>query len=115
MGEGPTRRRYGGSHPRPGARTRTLHPSRWTLRENPSSQPGRDLASKYKTAQNFRNWWLRISGTHRVLGRFGGNGPKSHGRIARSSQKWELPHKIFDTELASAPAPEILTFQIRSS
>src|SRR5882762_1525045 len=63
------------------------YPPRRTLRENPSSQPGRDLASKYKTAQNFRNWWLRISGTHRVLGRFGGNGPKSHGRIARSSQK----------------------------
>jgi len=35
-------------------------------RENPSSQPGRDLARKYKTAQNFRNWWLRISGTHKT-------------------------------------------------
>jgi hypothetical protein len=43
---------------------RALYPPRWTLRENPSSQPGRDLARKYKTAQNFRNWWLRISGTH---------------------------------------------------
>ena len=45
-----------------------LYPPRWTLGENPSSQPGRDLASKYKTAQNFRNWWLRISGTHRAGG-----------------------------------------------
>src|SRR6266576_2000835 len=67
MGKGTTRRRYGRGHPRPGSRTRTLYPPRWTLGENPSSQPGRDLARKYKTAQNFRNWWLRISGTHREL------------------------------------------------
>src|SRR3989442_8046826 len=65
MGKGTTRRRYGRGHPRPGSRTRTLYPPRWTLRENPSSQPGRDLARKYKTAQNFRNWWLRIPGTHK--------------------------------------------------
>src|SRR3989442_597810 len=64
MGKGTTRRRYGRGHPRPGSRTRTLYPPRWTLGENPSSQPGRDLARKYKTAQNFRNWWLRIPGTH---------------------------------------------------
>src|SRR6266481_385800 len=63
-GEGITRRRYGSGHPRSSSRARALYPPRWTLRENPSSQPGRDLASKYKTAQNFRNWWLRISGTH---------------------------------------------------
>ncbi|MGB8441325.1 MAG: hypothetical protein WA603_03150, partial [Candidatus Acidiferrales bacterium] len=43
-----------------------LYPPRWTLGENPSSQPGRDLARKYKTAQNFRNWWLRFSGTHNI-------------------------------------------------
>src|SRR5438105_12621440 len=66
MGKGITRRRYGRSHPRPGPRTRTLHPPRRTLWENPSSQPGRNLARKYKTAQNFRNWWLRITGTHRL-------------------------------------------------
>src|SRR5947208_17156731 len=65
MGKGITRRRYGSGHPRSGSRTRAFHPPRWTLRENPSSQPGRDLARKYKTAQNFRNWWLRISGTHK--------------------------------------------------
>jgi len=53
-GQGPTRRRYGGSHPRSGSRARTLYPPRWTLRENPPSQPGRDLARKYKR--------LRISG-----------------------------------------------------
>src|SRR5205085_9636516 len=65
MGKGITRRRYGRSHPRPGPRTRTLHPPRRTIWENPSSQPGRNLARKYKTAQNFRNWWLRITGTHK--------------------------------------------------
>src|SRR6267378_2192210 len=64
MGKGITRRRYGGGYPRPGSRARALYAPRWTLGENPSSQPGRDLARKYKTAQNFRNWWLRISGTH---------------------------------------------------
>src|SRR5882762_5102641 len=69
MGKGPTRRRYGHSHPRSGSRARTLYPPRWTLRENPSSQPGRDLARKYKTAQNFRNWWLRIPGTHTTYGK----------------------------------------------
>src|SRR5882762_2770587 len=66
MGKGITRRRYGSGHPRSGSRARALYPPRWTLRENPSSQPGRDLARKYKTAQNFRNWWLRISGTHNL-------------------------------------------------
>src|SRR5205823_7839255 len=65
MGKGITRRRYGSGHPRSGSRARALYPPRWTLRENPSSQPGRDLARKYKTAQNFRNWWLRIAGTHK--------------------------------------------------
>src|SRR6266850_3710115 len=72
MGKGITRRRYGRGHPRPGSRARALYPPRWTLGENPSSQPGRDLARKYKTAQNFRNWWLRISGTHSTnrAGRF---------------------------------------------
>ena len=54
-GKGIARRRYGGSHPRPGARTRALYPSRRTLGTNASSQLGRDLARKYKTAQNFRN------------------------------------------------------------
>src|SRR5437016_9299187 len=70
MGKGITRRRYGSGHPRSGSRARALYPPRWTLRENPSSQPGRDLARKYKTAQNFRNWWLRIPGTHTIFHHF---------------------------------------------
>src|SRR5882762_5263794 len=67
MGQGLTRRRYGSGHPRSGSRARAPYPPRWALGENPSSQPERDLARKYKTAQNFRNWWLRISGTHMVF------------------------------------------------
>src|SRR6516162_2930724 len=64
MGEGLTRRRYGRSHPGSGTGAWAVHPPRWTLGENPSSQTGRDLAPKARTAQNFRNQWLRISGTH---------------------------------------------------
>jgi hypothetical protein len=55
MGEGFTRRRYGGSHPRSGPRVRMFHPPRRTLRENPSSQPRRKLAGEHKTTQIFWN------------------------------------------------------------
>src|SRR6267154_2926725 len=79
MGKGPTRRRYGGSHPRPGARTRTLHPSRWTLGENASSQPGGDLASEYRPCQNFRN-------PHKVLLRSPLGGPAAGGTITYSAR-----------------------------
>lgn len=64
MGEGITRRRYGRSYPRSSPRTRTLHPSRWTLRQDASSQPRRGLAVACRPCQNFRNWRVRISGTH---------------------------------------------------
>ena len=60
----PTRRRCSGRHRRPRPRTRTLYPSRRTLGTDTSSQPGRQLASKNATGQNFRNWQLRISGAH---------------------------------------------------
>src|SRR6516164_7609443 len=69
MGEGLTRRRYGRSHPGSGTGAWAVHPPRWTLGENPSSQTGRDLAPKARTAQNFRNQWLRISGTHTFINR----------------------------------------------
>src|SRR6516225_11834482 len=85
MGEGLTRRRYGRSHPGSGTGAWAVHPPRWTLGENPSSQTGRDLAPKARTAQNFRNQWLRISGTH--------SAPNYHwenGSGHRSSDGWDI-------------------------
>jgi hypothetical protein len=67
-------------------RARTLYSPRWTLGENPASQPGRELARKYKTAQNFRNWWLRFSGTH---------------KFSSDLTRWSLPLRRFEQEIAS--------------
>ena len=55
--------RNSGNSPRPGPRARTL-PSRRTLGEDTSSQPGGDLASRYKPpCQDFRN-------PHKLEGKF---------------------------------------------
>src|SRR6516164_9740375 len=64
MGEGAARRGLGRRHPRPGLGTRKIHPPRWTLGTDTSSQIGGPLARQYRTAQNIWKKRLRISGTH---------------------------------------------------
>src|SRR6516162_8138864 len=64
MGEGAARRGLGHRHPRPGLGTRKIHPPRWTLGTDTSSQIGGPLARQYRTAQNIWKKRLRISGTH---------------------------------------------------
>src|SRR6516225_7073620 len=66
MGEGAARRGLGRRHPRPGLGTRKIHPPRWTLGTDTSSQIGGPLARQYRTAQNIWKKRLRISGTHTV-------------------------------------------------
>src|SRR6516162_2123187 len=65
MGEGAARRGLGHRHPRPGLGTRKIHPPRWTLGTDTSSQIGGPLARQYRTAQNIWKKRLRISGTHK--------------------------------------------------
>src|SRR5438094_8449968 len=64
MGEGAARRGSGRRYPRPGPGTRKVHPPRWTLGTDPSSEVGGPLAREYRTGQNIWKKRLRISGTH---------------------------------------------------
>src|SRR5207253_7948952 len=66
VGKGAARRGSGGRHSGSSPGAWTLHPPRWTLRADGSSEFGGDIAGNGRPCQNFRNWPATISGTHRL-------------------------------------------------